>query len=72
MRPPLRDGKMVVTPAETPKLPGGNKKSGKQAAAVEEVPHSYLVSMVAKELWEIKRFLRPSGGLVSDYLAYQV
>src|SRR6266704_5497918 len=35
----------------------GKKKCGRQAA-VEEIPHSYLLSILTRELWAVKKFLR--------------
>jgi hypothetical protein len=36
----------------------GNKKNGRQAAAAGDIPHSYLLGMVAKGQWAVKEFLR--------------
>lgn len=35
----------------------GNKKSGREAAAIEVAPHSYLKSTIAREIREFKRNL---------------
>jgi hypothetical protein len=36
---------------------GGNKKSGREAAAMGINPHSYLEGRVPKEIREVKEFL---------------
>ncbi len=33
------------------------KKAAEKTAAIEEIPHSYLVSIVTKGLWGVKEFL---------------
>ncbi len=35
---------------------GGNKKSGRRAAAVGEIPHFYLLSIVTKGMRAVKNF----------------
>jgi len=55
-------GKNGVSPDDTADMKGRGKKTRKHSEAIEEIAHSYLVSIVAKELWEVKNFLRMQPG----------
>ncbi len=47
------------------------KKEKRQTSRrIEDVPHSYLLSIVARELWGVKRFLRPMMGQFPSWRLY--
>ena len=52
-------------------LPETVEKEKRQTSRpIEDVPHSYLLSIVARELWGVKRFLRPMMGQFPSWRLY--